>query len=435
LKSSDRCLNVMPLFHIHGLVGGLLASLAAHASFVATPDFNVDQFFEWMSELLPTWYTAVPAIHQAILGRSRDQAETMIKDRLRFIRSSSAPLASKVLEELERVFKVPVIEAYGMTEASHQISSNPLPPCERKRGSVGVASITEVAIVDDEGNFLTAGKIGEIVLRGANVTSGYEPEQMNQEAFSNGWFRTGDLGYLDADGYLFLTGRLKENVNRGGENISPREIDDVLLEHPDILQAAVFAISHPTLGETVAAAVVLRDDSQVTESKIREYLSERLANFKIPTRILMVDDIPKTSTGKVRRADLALIFAEPLKSEFVAPKNDLEALVAGIYVDVLGSQQVGSGDNFFALGGDSLRATQVISRVRSLFAVNLSIATVFTKPTVAELAKEIAASVESIDEGSKTVILALLRELSKSGSPDAIVANSGKAGPTTRGTA
>jgi acyl-CoA synthetase (AMP-forming)/AMP-acid ligase II/acyl carrier protein len=435
LKSSDRCLNVMPLFHIHGLVGGLLASLAAHASFVATPDFNVDQFFEWMSELLPTWYTAVPAIHQAILGRSRDQAETMIKGRLRFIRSSSAPLASKVLEELERVFKVPVIEAYGMTEASHQISSNPLPPCERKRGSVGVASITEVAIVDDEGNFLTAGKIGEIVLRGANVTSGYEPEQMNQEAFSNGWFRTGDLGYLDADGYLFLTGRLKENVNRGGENISPREIDDVLLEHPDILQAAVFAISHPTLGETVAAAVVLRDDSQVTESKIREYLSERLANFKIPTRILMVDDIPKTSTGKVRRADLALIFAEPLKSEFVAPKNDLEALVAGIYVDVLGSQQVGSGDNFFALGGDSLRATQVISRVRSLFAVNLSIATVFTKPTVAELAKEIAASVESIDEGSKTVILALLRELSKSGSPDAIVANSGKAGPTTRGTA
>ena len=435
LTSSDRCLNVMPLFHIHGLVGGLLASLAAHASFVATPDFNVDQFFDWMSELLPTWYTAVPAIHQAILGRSRDQAETMTKGRLRFIRSSSAPLASKVLEELERVFKVPVIEAYGMTEASHQISSNPLPPCERKRGSVGVASITEVAIVDDEGNFLTAGKIGEIVLRGANVTSGYEPEQMNQEALSNGWFRTGDLGYLDADGYLFLTGRLKENVNRGGENISPREIDDVLLEHPDILQAAVFAIPHPTLGETVAAAVVLRDDSQVTESKIREYLSERLANFKIPTRILVVDDIPKTSTGKVRRADLALIFAEPLKSEFVAPKNDLEALVAEIYVDVLGSQQVGSGDNFFALGGDSLRATQVISRVRSLLAVNLSIATVFTKPTVAELAKEIAASAESLDEASKTVILALLRELSKSGSPDAIVANSGKAGLTTRGTA
>ena len=409
LTSSDRCLNVMPLFHIHGLVGGLLTSLAAHASFIATPDFNVDKFFDWMSELQPTWYTAVPAIHQAILGRSRDQAETITKGRLRFIRSSSAPLASKVLEDLERVFKVPVIEAYGMTEASHQITSNQLPPCDWKKGSVGVASITEVAIVDEEGNFLTAGKIGEIVLRGANVTSGYEPEEMNQAVFANGWFRTGDLGYLDADGYLFLTGRLKEIFNRGGEKISAREIDDALLEHPDILQAAVFAIPHPTLGETVAAAVVLRDNSQVTESKIREYLTERLADFKIPTRILIVDNIPRTSTGKVRLAEIAAMFAEPLKSEFVAPKNDLEAIVAGIYADVLRSQQIGSTDNFFALGGDSLRATQVISRVRSVFAVNLSIATVFTKPTVAELAEEIALLVEALDEASKAVIFAVLR--------------------------
>jgi oxalate---CoA ligase len=390
LTSSDRCLNVMPLFHIHGLVGGLLSSLAARASFVVTPDFNADHFFDRMNGFEPTWYTAVPAIHQAILRRARDRAVTMTKSRLRFIRSSSAPLASKLLDDLENVFKVPVIEAYGMTEASHQISSNPLPPCERKRGSIGVAPITEVAIVDEEGNFLTRGKSGEIVLRGANVTSGYEPEEMNQGVFTNGWFRTGDLGYLDADGYLFLTGRLKEIVNRGGEKISAREIDDALLEHPDILQAAAFAMPHATLGETVAAAVVLRDNSQVTESKIREYLTPRLADFKIPTRVLIVDNIPKTSTGKVRRACLAATFADLLKSEFVAPKNGLEALVARIYADVLGSQQIGSTDNFFALGGDSLRAMQVISRVRSVFAVNLSIATVFAKPTVAELAEEIA---------------------------------------------
>jgi acyl-CoA synthetase (AMP-forming)/AMP-acid ligase II/acyl carrier protein len=410
LTSSDRCLNVMPLFHIHGLVGALLSSLAARSSFVAAPEFNAGHFFNWMNELEPTWYTAVPPIHQAILRYARNRAETIRETSLRLIRSSSAPLASKVLEDLERVFKVPVIEAYGMTEASHQISSNPLPPCERKRGSVGVAPITEVAIVDEEGNFLTRGKRGEIVLRGANVTSGYEPEEMNQAVFTNGWFRTGDLGYLDAEGYLFLTGRLKEIVNRGGEKISAREIDDALLEHPDILQAAAFAMPHPALGETVAAVVVLRDNSQVTESTIREYLTERLAEYKIPTRILIVDNIPKTSTGKVRRACLAATFADLLKSVFVAPKNDLEALVAGIYADVLESQQVGSTDNFFALGGDSLRATQVISRVRSVFAVNLSIATVFAKPTVAELAEEIAMLVEALDEVSQAAIFAELRE-------------------------
>ncbi len=404
LTSSDRCLNVMPLFHIHGLVGGLLASLVAGASFVAAPDFSADHFFERMGQLKPTWYTAVPAIHQAILRRALDQVETIREAPLRFIRSSSALLANKVQEDLERLFKAPVIQAYGMTEASHQITSNPLPPSERKKNSVGVAPITEVAIVDEEGNFLTAGKIGEIVLRGPNVTSRYEPEEANQGVFTNGWFHTGDLGYLDGDGYLFLTGRVKEIINRGGEKISAREIDDALLEHPDIVQAAAFAIPHPALGETVGAAVALHENSQLTESNLREYLTDRLANFKIPTRLLIVADIPKTATGKVRRADLPTTFAESLKSKFVTPKNDLEALVAGIYADVLGSQQIGSGDNFFALGGDSLRATQVISRVRSLFSVNLPIARVFIKPTVAELAEEIATLVEGLNEVSKAAI-------------------------------
>jgi len=433
LTSSDRCLNVMPLFHIHGLVGGLLSSLAATASFVAAPEFNADHFFDWLNGLEPTWYTAVPAIHQAILRRARDRAVTISKSRLRFIRSSSAPLAGKLLDDLENVFKAPVIEAYGMTEASHQITSNPLPPCERKKGSVGVAPITHVAIVDEEGNVLTSGTTGEIVIRGANVTAGYEPAEMNQGAFTNGWFRTEDLGYLDPDGYLFLTGRLKEIINRGGEKISAREIDDALLEHPDILQAAAFAIPHPTLGETAAAVVVLGDHAQVTEAKIREHLAERLADFKIPTRLLIVDDIPTTSTGKVRRADVAAIFAESLKSEFVAPKNDLEVFVAAIYADVLGSRQIGSTDNFFALGGDSLRATQVISRVRALLSVNLSIATVFRKPTVAELAEEIVASAETLDEASKAAIWGLLRELSDSDSRHEMVANSGQAGLKTRG--
>jgi oxalate---CoA ligase len=412
LKSSDRCLNLMPLFHIHGLIGGLLSSLAAGASFAAPAKFDGDCFFDCLDELKPTWYTAVPAIHQAILRCAQDRAETIGESRLRFIRSSSAPLSPKVMTELEEVFKVPVIEAYGMTEAAHQITSNPLPPFERKKGSVGIATTTDVAIMDEEGKFLPAREIGEIVIRGANVAAGDEAEKANQGAFTNGWFRTGDLGYFDAEGYLFLTGRLKEIINRGGETISAREIDDALLEHPDILQAAAFAIPHPTLGETVAAAVVLRDNSQVTEAKIRQHLVNRLADFKTPARLLFVDDLPKTSTGKIRRADLAERVVNELSTDFGAPKNELELLVAGIYADVLGIQQISAGDNFFTLGGDSIRATQIISRVRSLFSVNLSIGTLFTKPTVGELAKEIIASAEALDEASKAAMLLELKELS-----------------------
>jgi acyl-CoA synthetase (AMP-forming)/AMP-acid ligase II/acyl carrier protein len=416
LSSGDRCLNVMPLFHIHGLVGGLLSSLAAGASFAAISNFDSNYFFDWMKELKPTWYTAVPTIHQAILRCARDRAETIRESRLRFIRSSSAPLASEALEDLERVFKVPVIEAYGMTEASHQITSNPLPPFERKKGSVGVATITEVAIVDEEGRFLAVGKRGEIVLRGANVTAGYEREKSNKPSLINGWFRTGDLGYFDSGGYLFLTGRLKEIINRGGEKISPREIEGALLEYPGVLQAVAFAIPHPSLGEDTAAAVVVRDPIETTEASIRAYLIGRLATFKVPAQLLIVDDIPKSSTGKIQRAALAERFATRLQGGFIAPKNELEALVASIYADVLEIQQVSAGDNFFALGGDSLRATQVISRVRSLFAVNLPIASLFLKSTVVELAEEIAASVEALDHNSREAICAGLRDVSEANS-------------------
>jgi acyl-CoA synthetase (AMP-forming)/AMP-acid ligase II/acyl carrier protein len=413
LTSSDRCLSVMPLFHIHGLIGGLLSSLAAGASFALTPNFDGNCFFDWMKELNPTWYTAVPTIHQAILRCARERIETIETSRLRFIRSSSAPLPRRVMAQLEEVFKVPVIEAYGMTEASHQITSNPLPPSERKVGSVGTATHTEVAIMDEAGNVLAAGKRGEIVLRGASVTPGYEPNEANKESFTNGWFRTGDLGYFDSDGYLFLTGRLKETINRGGEKISPCEIDEALLDHPDVLQAVAFATFHPSLGEDIAAVVVVRDQLQTTEASIRDYLIGQLATFKMPSHLLIVDDIPKSSTGKVQRAGLAKTFAERLQGGFVAPKNNLEALVARIYADVLEIQQVSASDNFFALGGDSLRATQVISRVRSLFSVNLPIATLFLKTTVAELAEEIAASAEALDQNSKAATFTESRVLSE----------------------
>jgi acyl-CoA synthetase (AMP-forming)/AMP-acid ligase II/acyl carrier protein len=416
LTCVDRCLGIMPLFHIHGLIGGLLSSLAAGASFAATPNFDSSCFFGWMKELNPTWYTAVPTIHQAILRCARERIETIETGRLRLIRSSSAPLPRKVMAQLEEVFKVPVIEAYGMTEASHQITSNLLPPSERKVGSVGVATRTDVAIMDNTGNILEAGKRGEIVLRGANVTAGYEPDESNNQSFINGWFHTGDLGYFDSGGYLFLSGRLKEIINRGGEKISLREIDEALLEHPGVLQAVAFAIPHASLGEDIAAAVVVRDPIETTEASMRDYLMSRLAGFKVPARLLIVDEIPKSPTGKVERAALAEIFAQRLQAGFIAPKNKLEELVANIYAEVLEVPRVGGSDNFFALGGDSLRATQVISRVRSLFAVNLPIATLFLKSTAAQLAAEIAASVQVLDDSSREAICTELRDVPEANS-------------------
>jgi acyl-CoA synthetase (AMP-forming)/AMP-acid ligase II/acyl carrier protein len=411
LTRADRCLGIMPLFHIHGLVGGLLSSLAAGASFAVTPNSDLSFFFDWMNELRPTWYTAVPTFHQAILGHARERFETIESGVFRFVRSSSAPLVPTLMRQLEEVFKAPVIEAYGMTEASHQVASNPLPPGKRKAGSVGIARHTEIAIMDEAGNLLPGGRRGEVVIRGPNVTAGYEPDESNSGSFTRGWLRTGDLGYVDSDGYLFLAGRLKEVINRGGEKISPREIDDALLEHPNVLEAAAFPIPHASLGEDIAAIVVVRDPTPITEASLRDHLMSRLAAFKVPSRLVIADEIPKSPTGKIRRPALAETFAGRLQAGFIAPTNNLENAVAKIYADVLELPSVGVHDNFFALGGDSLRAMQVISRVRSLFSVNLPVSTLFLKTTVAQLAEEIAAFLEALDPSSRDVVCAELQKV------------------------
>jgi len=306
LSDKDRGLAIMPLFHIHGLMAGLVAPLAAGGSVFCAPGFNALKFFAWLEEAKPSWYTAVPTMHQAVLARAAANRAIIAANPLRFIRSSSAALAPTLLAALEETFAAPVIEAYGMTEACHQMSSNPLPPGTRKAGTVGIASGPEIAIMDREGNLLRAGETGEIVIRGDNVTSGYgDNEKANAEALTHGWFRTGDQGVMAEDGYLTITGRLKEIINRGGEKISPREVDEVLMDHPAVEQAVAFAIPHDMLGEDVGAAVVLRDGKSLNEHDLRAFVSARLADFKVPRRIVFLADIPKGPTGKLQRIGLA----------------------------------------------------------------------------------------------------------------------------------
>jgi acyl-CoA synthetase (AMP-forming)/AMP-acid ligase II len=306
LQQEDRELHVMPLFHIHGLIAGVLAPMAVGSQIFCTPGFNALKFYAWMKECKPTWYTAVPTMHQTILSRAAGNLDVIQSNPLRFIRSSSSSMPTQVIGELEKVFNAPLIESYGMTEAAHQMASNPLPPAKRIPGSVGIAAGPEVGIMDNEGGLLPSGIVGEVVIRGENVTLGYENNaKANAEAFVNGWFRTGDQGSLSEEGYLTLTGRLKEIINRGGEKISPLEVDEVLMHHPAVMQVVTFAMPHDKLGEDVAAAVVLREGFSLNENELREFAGTKLAAFKVPRKILFMTEIPKGATGKLQRIGLA----------------------------------------------------------------------------------------------------------------------------------
>lgn len=306
LSGGDVGLNIMPLFHIHGLIASLLSSMTAGAEVVCTPGFNALKFFNWFGAVKPTWYTAVPTMHQAILARAGRNEEIVRASKLRFARSSSSSLPPPVMMELEKLFDCPVIEAYGMTEAAHQMASNPLPPADRKAGTVGLAAGPEIAIMSEGGEMKERNESGEIVIRGPNVTAGYENNpEANASAFTDGWFRTGDLGFLDDEGYLTISGRLKEIINRGGEKIAPREVDDVIQAHPAIDQVVTFAMPHEKLGEAVAAVVVLKEGATAEVSDIKAFASERLAAFKVPSTILIRDEIPKGATGKLQRIGLA----------------------------------------------------------------------------------------------------------------------------------
>jgi len=303
LTPDDVSLCIMPLFHVHGLVASALATFASGGSVVVPRRYGPLGFRPLMEATRPTWFSASPTPHQLILSRIQDRRPPGC-ERLRFVRSCSAALAPAQMELMEDRFGVPVLEAYGMTEASHQMASNPLPPDRRLPGSVGRGTGVEIAVLDDAGNELEAGASGEVGVRGPNVIDGYENNpQANASSFTRGWFRTGDLGTLDAGGYLRLLSRIKELINRGGEKIAPREIDEVLEAHPAVKEAVSFGVPHPTWGEEVAAAVVLNEP--VTEKELLAFARARLADFKVPRHLHIVDSIPKTPTGKIQRRFVA----------------------------------------------------------------------------------------------------------------------------------
>jgi len=403
LTNADCALNMMPLFHIHGLVATLLSTLISGGRIVCTPGFQADSFPTWLEKFKPSWYSAVPTIHQAILALY--ESSSLQSYEFRFIRSSSSALPPATLTALRNLFNSPVIEAYGMTEAAHQMASNPLPPASVKPGSVGLSAGPEVAIMDKAGNILATGQKGEIVIKGENVTPGYENNpEANSSAFTKDWFRTGDQGYLDNDNYLFISGRLKEIINRGGEKISPREIDEALLEHDDVSQAVAFSVPHVSLGEDIFAAVVLKQNKTTTTEDLRAFLFKHLADYKVPSKIVLLDNIPKGATGKIQRLNLAKMLQDLLSSDYEAASSDNERLVLSVYEEVLSMDKIGIRDNFFASGGDSLKATQVISRINEQLEIDLPIPMLFKHPTPSELAHEIEIEINKKEQMMQSLI-------------------------------
>ena len=306
LSPSDVAMCVMPLFHIHGLMASTMATFSSGGAVVVPRAFDAMTFWPMVRDHRATWYSAVPTMHQMLLLRNRGERPPGA-EKLRFVRSSSSALSPETMRQLESRFGAPVLEAYGMTEASHQMASNPLPPAERRPGTVGVETGTRIAIMDEAGVTLAGGDRGEVVIQGPTVLDAYANNaEANAKAFTHGWFRTGDQGFLDGDGYLSIVGRLKEMINRGGEKIAPREVDDVLLQHPAVAEAVAFGSPHPSWGEEVAAAVVLK--GAVTEKELIAFARERLADHKVPKKLYLVEKIPRTATGKIQRRAVAEVF-------------------------------------------------------------------------------------------------------------------------------
>jgi acyl-CoA synthetase (AMP-forming)/AMP-acid ligase II/thioesterase domain-containing protein/acyl carrier protein len=368
LGPSDRALDLRPGHHGSSLVGAVLASLVSGGVTIRPERFDAARFFEWLERLEPTWYTAPPALHAAIAAEARARGPR--PTRLRFVRSSAASLAPELAAELERLLGVPVLDGYGMTEAPLIASARDGDP-PRPPGVLGPAAGVEIAIRD-----------GEVLVRGDAVTSGYEDADANASAFVDGWFRTGDLGSLDAEGRLALRGRVGDRINRGGEKVDPREVEAALRRHPAVADVAALALPHPRLGEEIAAAIVLRPGASATAAELRRLVASGLAAFKVPRRVRFVDVIPRDGQGKLPRAALAPLFNHSRRERPQRPIARDERRLAAIWADVLGLEHVGTTEDFFDLGGDSLAAARILARVEQDLGVRLPLEAFFEAPTV-----------------------------------------------------
>jgi acyl-CoA synthetase (AMP-forming)/AMP-acid ligase II len=391
IDERDRYLAMGPLFNSTGLTSALLVPLVAGASTVIVGAYDGARFVDWLDQFKPTYFSANPTVLASMLD-ALAQREPAAPRSLRFVRSGSNALPAAVQHRLESALGIPVIQGYGMTETGH-IAQNPLPPRERRTGSVGIALGTEVMLLRDDKTASRGDVNGEIVVRGPSVMRGYEDDaEANQLAFSDGWFRTGDLGWIDGDGYLFITGRLRELINRGGAKVSPSEVDLAFMQHPAVREAATFAVPHPSLGEDVVTAIVLHEPGSTSVQALRAYALQHLLPFKVPSSVVLVDEIPRNALGKVSRGALRDRLADDLRADYVAPRNDEEALVATIFAELFDLPRVGAFDHYFRLGGDSLQAEQVLALIVDRCGVEIEMSVLFESPTVAEFADRLRAA-------------------------------------------
>lgn len=408
LSSDSRLLNINPVNYSQG-VTTILAALMAESSVICAPGFDGPNFLNWLKTSQPTWYSAVPAIQMSILDRARANKGVPLIHTLKVIRSTGAPLPNVVRQGLEDCFKVPIADCYGSTEGG-QIAMTPLDARVHKAGTVGLSMGPEIGIIDSQDSFQPPDAAGEIVVRGESVVRiVINSPAAPKSALTGGWFKTGDLGCMDADGYLTIIGRVSEMINRAGEKISPYEVDEILQSHPKIAKAATFGIPHPRLGEEIAAAVVLSTPG-VTEKELRDYASKKLADFKVPRRIFFVTDFPGSPTGKINRTRLAELFPVDWNQEassnhsLVTAESHVKAFLTDTWCELLQSTSIGEGQSFLDLGGESLVAARLASRIRARFRINIHLVDLMDAPTIdnqAELIiQEILAQIESDEKTS-----------------------------------
>jgi acyl-CoA synthetase (AMP-forming)/AMP-acid ligase II/acyl carrier protein len=414
LNPRDLCLSMWEQYHIGGIADLLLAPIAGGCPVLCAGSFNAKRFYELLEKREPTWFQGVPATLRELLvyGKQRDKLPK--GSSLRFLRSVAAALPKELMQDLEQYFGVSVIQTFGMTEAAPLITTNLLPPGRRKPGSVGKPFGPEVSVTDGAGRPLPTGKHGEIAVRGENVFAGYEADSdTNASVFKAGWFYTGDVGYIDEDGFLFLVGRSKEMINRGGEKIFPYEIEEILSRHPDVSQVAAFAIPHPTLGEDVGVAVVLKENKMLDEDTVRSFVAERLTDFKVPRAVAFMVELPRCPLGKVRRGELSSIFLEArTKRKHASPQDELHRLLAKLWMTELYLKRVSIDEEFSELGGDSLSRIRVLFAIDELMGITLPESILIESTTIRELAEKITATCHAVGI-KKEHVLTLCRSKAK----------------------